>query len=444
MRALVIGGGISGMEAATSLVRRGMSVTMVTKNLGGLLSSHLVRNPFGPYGYFEFDYGGHVYSLGTSFHRMLADNENLTLLERKAFYLEMIGTNNWVPYPVQDFADQLVKKSVSSYTFGQVPKYGGQSLETFAIEAFGAQFYHDWFEHFNSRVWTTSPDKLDSDWIASRIKLPSAEPQKNWGPNSKFFYIPGNRMIEAVVGTPAFQEVRVVYGNVIDLAHEGGRWEAVYDTPKQRSYMDGFDVVVNTMPIASLLETMGKPLRGFSPHRNRIMLAGVMINGITEYERDFTWLYPDIWTRCHRVTNLSAYSPDLVPDPGCSSLLFEFPYDHRFFKNTKSAMRREFESDLHNILDSLGVRNWTVSWFDSEGYPVPELGIRAKIASIKRDLLNENVYTIGRWGSHAYLNADHCIDEARAAVNLIDTFDDPYPYLYSSIYYLPYRQGVPA
>jgi hypothetical protein len=96
--------------------------------------------------------------------------------------------------------------------------------------------------------------------------------------------------------------------------------------------------------------------------------------------------------------------------------------------------------DVEEIMLRLRIPEWKAFPFSSAGYPVPTRGIRARIAMMKKVLMDKRLYSIGRWGSHAYFNADHCVDEARNVAAVINGEGNMSQYLWSSHYYKVYQE----
>ncbi|GAG24408.1 unnamed protein product, partial [marine sediment metagenome] len=165
---VVAGGGFTGLYLAYLLGKQGMRVTIMSSNIGGLIQSHEDEG-------FYFDFGGHVYTEQAPILNEIMTKAGAVRHERAAFYFsKKFGR---VPYPVQDYADQLGIKIESSILEPSL----SADLTMWALATFGKQFYQKFFAPFNRRVWTMDPEKMASDWIGTRVKQPT-EREENWGP----------------------------------------------------------------------------------------------------------------------------------------------------------------------------------------------------------------------------------------------------------------------
>lgn len=443
MNVLIIGGGLAGLSAATLLTRFGVQCTTVTPEFGGLLSNVAIANPYDPkHGQFKFDYGGHVYPKGGPFHQLIRGVQGVEERTRQAFYLEMEepGQGNWVPYPVQNFTQSSVYLSDPEPSVETVPVYSGQSLREFAVDVFGYKFYEEFFEPFNERVWTIDPALMDSDWVSTRIAMPVVQDPSQWGPNSEFIYAPGNAIVQTMIvslAEYAKESWRWVNGRANHLFKADGKWYCVVDSGDSQLTLGQFDAVINTTGISQFVGMLERVPGVNMPmtNWNTVVYAGVMLPG--EYTgKPFTWLYPDVSLRAHRVTLLSRYSDQMAPS-GHDSLMFEFPTQDDFTQNLVEG----FDADVKTIMELLGEEKWKTIWYASKGYPIPTLGLRADIAETKRQLMRYNLYSIGRWGSHAYMNTDHILGDALRCVNNLMSGEEEFEYLWSTDYYKVYEEG---
>lgn len=428
-RVLIIGGGIAGLRVAVMLDPTMYEVEVVTPQVGGLLAQHYVE-AWGDT--FTYDFGGHVYGLNTTFSKYIERFEATRFHDRNAIYMELNG--NIVPYPVQDFSEQLTAPLKVEWP-GDLPWRESDTMATFAYEAFGEQFVDGWFRPFNERVWTVTLEEMASDWLATRVKIPDkTKQQRTWGPNNQFLYCPGHIFIDAMQGDVWLNGHTIRSGQVNTIVKGEKELYAVIDN--YNLTVEPYDIIINTSSLAAMLETFGHDR--LTPYliSNNIAYAGVSCN--REYEgTPFTWAYGDIGTAIHRFTHLSQYHECLAPE-GMSSFLFEAPY--------RAQQNSQFMANVMYYMQMLGFSKdeYEVNFFSSPGYPIPMMGARPLIATAKRDFADQNIFSIGRWGSHAYLNADNIFDEAdnlAAYLNGDDTTGRLNEYLWSDRYYSVYRDG---
>lgn len=438
---IVCGGGFTGLYAADKLARHGFNVILISQDMGGLIGSYSDNG-------FTFDYGGHVYSAGDARLAALLDSVGGRRHERKAYY--HIRANHLVDYPVQDRAEELGMKIT-----GETQGYHGQDLEDFAVKTFGDEFYDRWFRPFNRRVWTTEPPTMDSDWVAGRVKTPRETSFGGWGPNSEFYYAPGSRIIEQLQKQALSSGVEIFHGDIIRDSAKGRSFVArirgnmVKFTARQKIFW--------TLPIAAFLGEVGLPLDNLFK-RNRVRTIGIGLK--TLLPEHFSWIYCNIDSPIHRITLLSRYHPSMAPD-GKDSLLLEIPWRRGFRKlpvglegaigdssareshrrTAWKALEMAHFDEIHPWLRLSDIE--TAMMGECYGYPIPMLGLRTAVATIKKIMFDRGVVFAGRWGSWGYFNLEHCMMDVDAAAKLIVLDNDEwrYEYEWSPFYYKPYAKA---
>ncbi len=439
MKVLVIGGGLAGLSAATLLTRFGIDVVTMTPEFGGLMSSVAAGNPYGE-GMFQFDFRLNAYPKEHAFHQLIRGVEGLTEHERQAYYLEMQDTEHGhlIDYPVQNNSECLLKSGI--VLPGEVSEYeSNRSLKEFAVDLFGSRFYEDWFEPFNERMFSMDPALLDSDWTTTKVAMPNQEDGSNWGMDNEFIYVPGNKIVKTMIASLAeYAQDSWVWANaqVDTLFRTKHGWNVVGHSGSSQLSLGPFDAVISTMGITELVASLERvqgvniPMTSW----NRIISCGVILPG--KYEGNpFTWFYPDVSLRAHRVSLQSRLSPEMSPD-GQDSLLIEFPTFDALNQNVMESL----SLDVATIMKLLEIDNYSPVWFSNKGYPIPMLGIREDVAETKRQLARHKVYSTGRWGSHALFNNEHILGDVLRCVNYLMTGEEEREYLWSTDFYDIYKE----
>jgi protoporphyrinogen oxidase len=403
---VIVGAGVTGLTLAT-LENPNSSVCIIAPQVGGLIHNYR-------YGEFSFDVGGHVYTTGDESVLNLVERAGGVEHERKALYRDVTGL---VPYPVQANADKLGIKIVSTSN-GEYVK--GQNLKDWAIGMFGTDFYDSWYAPFNRRVWSTDPSEMDSDWVATRVAKPTAS-KSGWGPNARFIYAPGTDIENVLLDDAFHADTFMVDGTVIGA-------DAV-----QKTVFTSGGMEISYKRLFDTTRIFTKPFT----KANRIVTVGIGFNHLID--DDFTWVYPHISHKAHRVTLLSRYHPSLAPR-GCDSIIIEYPYmfrgylpgsltsiivpDERPAHQNSTVMSSIQAAVLCRYLGIPSLSNITPKdihvavAIDAQAYPVPTMGVRKVISVAKLLLEKYGVYLAGRWGSHGYFNLEHCIADAHAAHDL--------------------------
>lgn len=386
-KTLVIGAGFTGLLLASG--RDDVVVVAPKHEHGGLIRSSTKDG-------FKFDLGGHVYTGADTRVANLMSKVGATFHERrKAFY----DLETMVPFPVQDNAEMLGIDIDPG--FGLKSNHIGAMAES--VNRFGIQFVEEFLEPFNKRVWTTSLNAMDSDWMRGRVKLPT-ENKRNWGMNESFFYASGDKIISFLDDNAKKNGASFIDGRVTEI--DG--------VEKKVTLRDGSQIWYET-----LIDTAAT----YSPYSSNFVLS----IGIGFEERipfDFHWVYPHLSSIIHRVSKISRYEEGMAP-AGCDSLLLEIPCRFQLpamellhiFANEDniqgSAKLALAEAGFNQ--DFISRSKIATVWGGiSRGYPIQTIGIRQRVAKQKRSLAAINRFLAGRWGSHLYANLQHLFDDAEA------------------------------
>lgn len=402
---IVIGSGITGVATASALARTGAKVACIGPNRGGLIRSHHINN-------FSFDYGVHVYDgRDPVFHDILT-RAGAEWHKRHAFYIKDWEHEMpmWVPYPVQDFAHML-----GTYDFAD--RFSVQNPLTFRahlLNEYGPKFYDDVLRPFNRRVWSTDPTVMDVDWIRNRVPSRSDTPRPNWGPNATYAYAPGEDIISAIVDGAS---VEFITSMVRRVDHDDMTLQITNEDDEIKTLRYGH--LVSTLPIPKFSSLLGidAPHGVFGNLRmNIVSVLGVSARkSIYTDGLDFSWAYLDVKERAHRISMVSRQHAKTKADD-YETFVVEVPHHHDDAPN-----RKVFDDGARLCSHYLGppLSDCRQEWLGHEaGYPVPLLGTRRLVIDWKRSLPSR-VYSVGRWGSHAYFNADACVREAYHVARLI-------------------------
>ena len=142
-------------------------------------------------------------------------------------------------------------------------------------------------------------------------------------------------------------------------------------------------------------------------------------------------LFCDQWLYVHsprvevaRIQNFKNWSPCMVPDPGTTSLGFEYfcTENDPFWKRSDAEWIAKASAELSllkiaradSVIDATVVRQ-------ANAYPVYDPAYRESVDSLKRYLGSfKNLQTIGRNGLHRYNNMDHAMQTGILAARNLD------------------------
>ncbi len=426
-RIVVIGAGPTGLGAAYRLVElgyRNFIVLEADSEPGGLARS--VRSAGG----FHYDIGGHVLFSHYDYFDRLFDSlvgDRCRRLHREAWILFQ---DRLIPYPFQHHLRYLPGPILKECLDGLAARISTRvtgpwtDFEDFLVSAFGTGVARHFMLPYNRKVWARPPAELGTYWLGERVaplvladvvrQIAMGQDGAKWGPNAEFKYpMGGTGQLFLLLHQRVRQWVRLAAPVISvdpcrrELELPGG--EAV-----------PYDLVLSTMPIDRLIGCLNPAAPSDVIDRaNRLRHTGTLVVGIgIAHPSPSTknWIYfPDQTVPFHRVTYLSNYSDDMVPDPGRQySLLAEVSYSQRLPGNLTSisdevidgllragilpAAHREAILDTH-VID----RPYT--------YPVPTTDRETLLPDIHQYLELQGIYSRGRFGAWRYEvgNMDHAV-----------------------------------
>ena len=436
---VIIGAGPTGLAAAYRLKELGYgNFTMLEARhkVGGLASSETSPNGF------TYDIGGHVlFSHYEYFDRLfdtLMGDEYQELLRESWVWIE----DRFIPYPFQNNIKYLSKETVFECLMGLIEAQKQpldlsrfQNFEELIYGVFGAGIAKHFMMPYNFKVWAHPPRMMNKEWIGERVSVVDIKrvlgnvvfdkDDAGWGPNSTFKY-------PRYGGTGGLFERIVPY--VKDHLRLNCAVAAVDTERKEVALEDGtrepYDVLLSTMPMDKLVCAMNgatpDPIR---EQANRLRHSGSFIVGVGIKQpcpSKKCWMYfPEANSPFYRLTYLSNYSPEVVPDPArYYSILAEV--SHSEFKPVDRDTviddviqglvntRMIGDEDRNDIVDAYLIeRDYT--------YPTPSLERDRAIASIHPYLESMGIYSRGRFGAWRYEvgNMDHSVAQGVEWVNRI-------------------------
>jgi UDP-galactopyranose mutase len=436
---VILGAGPTGLAAAYRLQElgyRNFRLIEARGKVGGLASSETSPNGF------TYDIGGHVLFSHYEYFDRLFDKlmgDEYQELVREA-WVWMCG--RFVPYPLQNNIKDLPKDVVLEIVMGLVeaqktPLDLGalENFEQLIMKQFGAGLAKHFMMPYNFKVWAHPPRMMNKEWIGERVALPSLErvlgnvildrADAGWGPNNTFKY-------------PRYGGTGGLFERIVPYVKEHLQLERAavrVDTEaKVVTFADGttegYDVLMSTLPMDKFVGmTGGAAPSAVTDEACRLRHSGSFIVGVgvdRPAQTSKCWMYfPEGDCPFYRVTYLSNYSPEVVPDHTRQhSLLAEI--SHSEFKpedrdtivdQTIEGMlntRLLEESDVDKIVDTYVIeRDYT--------YPTPSLERDQALRTIHPWLHDRDVYSRGRFGAWRYEvgNMDHSVAQGVEWVNRV-------------------------
>lgn len=444
MNGLVLGAGPAGLAAGHALARRGDGAVILEKDavVGGL--SRTVEHA----GYL-FDVGGHRF---LTRHAVVMDlwretlPQDLLVRERRS---RIWYRQRFFDYPLKPGSALVglgpweAARCLASFARARRRPRGGEAtFEEWVSNRYGDRLFDLFFRSYTEKVWGLSTREISADWAAQRIKdLDLTEALRD------ALLRPLRRRADAPLTlADRFHYPRrgpgQLYARMADRFRELGghllsrhealavRWsdrgveEVLARGPDGGEVALRADAFFSSIPLSDLVLRLDPPppadvLRAARSLAWRHLVAVNLVVDAPDLFPD-QWIYvQDAGLRLGRVQNYKNWSPDMVPDPGTTSLGLEYfcsdgdptwilPDADLVALGLREVQAMGFRTG--RLVDSLVVRA-------PRAYPVYRRGYAAHVDVIVRFLRRlPNLHAIGRYGMFKYNNADHSILTALLAV----------------------------
>jgi protoporphyrinogen oxidase len=288
---------------------------------------------------------------------------------------------------------------------------------------------------YNFKVWAHPPAMMNKEWIGERVSVVDIarvlgnvvldRDDAGWGPNSTFKY-------------PRHGGTGGLFARMQPYVQDNLRLETpvagVDIEAKEVLLRDGsrepYDILFSTMPLDLLVQSISGEVPSEVRHQaGRLRHSGSHIVGVglgQPAPSKKCWMYfPEDNSPFYRVTYLSNYSPEVVPDASRNySLLAEI--SHSEFKpgDRDTVIERTVQGMVNTRLLSDADRADIVDTFLIERdytYPTPSLERDPALAVLHPWLESRDIYSRGRFGAWRYEvgNMDHSVAQGVEWVNRV-------------------------
>jgi protoporphyrinogen oxidase len=446
----IIGGGPAGLTAAYVLSKSHPQfrpiVFEASDFVGGIART---ENHNG----FRFDIGGHRFFTKVPEVRALwyeiCGEEFLTRPRLSRIYYR----GKYYDYPLKlwnalrNLGPLEAARILLSYAKWQLlPHRTEESFEQWVINRFGGRLYWHFFRTYTEKVWGIPCTAIMADWAAQRINNLSLR-KAIWNA------ISGTNDTASLIGRFEYPRLGpgMMWEKCRDLISEqggevrlnarvtrfnrnGNRIESIEITQPQGSQRVYADEFISTMALTDLIACIEPqpPEQVRAAAKNLKYRDFVVVALILDRPDPF----PDNWIYVHsgdvkvgRIQNFRAWSQDMVPDPGKSSVGLEYfchlgdglwtSSDEKLISLAAVELELLGLASQSSVIDGVVIRQ-------EKAYPVYDVGYSESVGIIKAwlETLN-NFQTVGRNGLHRYNNQDHSMLTAMLAVrNLIGEHHD--------------------
>jgi protoporphyrinogen oxidase len=425
-----LGGGLSGMTAAYTLLQAGETWWQLYEResrLGGLARSVAIDGDL-------FDYGPHIlFTIDAEIEALVREllGDNFHAQERRAFIYHH-AHRLFTRFPFQAHLYGLPVPMVRDCLVGLVRAIQRQERGEFApanYEEWMRGFFGDGIaEHlmipYARKLWTVEPSEMEFSWIGRRVPTPDfdriiagalTDDVAQVGATAAFWY-PRRGAIEPL---PRALGARLDAAGVhLD------RTAVRIELPGKRVVFEGGEVVPFEHLIFSLpLPEIPRLFTGVPPEIVRACRAlryqGIhCINlGIGRPDlSDMHWVYfyEDLFP-FHRLSFPASFSPDTVP-PGKSSISTEVAFSRERPLARETAVERTITAlRAAGILRPDDAIELVHSEEIEPAYVIYDLAHRENIGLIGAWLREHGIWNVGRFGEWQYFNMDHSMRSGRNA-----------------------------
>ena len=414
---IILGAGLAGLSAAYH-TKGPYRIFERENRVGGLCRTESHDG-------FTFDYAIHIlyssdpYATDLIRNKLLRDNFNE---QDRSSWVSLQGVFTFYPFQANTFGlpIEVVKECVLGLiqaTYERDPAKT-KNFREWTDATFGDGIAKHFMVPFNEKCWAIDLRKMSIGWIRDRVLQPTIEEvlhgaltdqRKGFGPNAKFWY-------PRVGGIESLPRGFLPYLDPNRL-HLGRSVVEILPRERQVRISDGevvpYDRLVSTLPLPRLLALIkGAPaqvrrIAGRLEH-NTIWGVNLGINRPKISEKHWIY-YPEREFLFHRISFPMNFSASMAP-PGMSSITAEVGMSRHkpvrvetlvedVIRDLKKTPFLQSEKDIV----STSVLELTPA------YIIYHLKHRQDVDELKQVLLEQDIYSCGRFGDWEYLNMDHSI-----------------------------------
>lgn len=266
---------------------------------------------------------------------------------------------------------------------------------------FGDGIYKYYLRPYNEKIWKTSLENMDFDWIDGKMPHPEAkdilyrtlskETNEDKMAHSSYYY-PKEGGIQSLVDK---------IGKNVPRTHIEEKINSI-EFKKEKIYVNGnvYDLVINTIPVPELVNSIVNV-----PKKIEICANDLKYNSVLSYiysvdkENDWSWTYiPQKKIIPHRIVYQGNFAENNCPS-GKTSITVEI---------TKPSLYEE-KNIVKNIKDNLHLDSPISKHLTKYAYVIFDKNRKKNIEIIKKYFNSKNVLMHGRFAEWIYPNMDICI-----------------------------------
>lgn len=407
---LIIGAGISGLTFA-NYIKNDYLIIEKESEVGGYCRT--IKK-----GDFIWDYAGHFFHFKTDELKKLFLNEvNKDDIIHKDKCTKILYKNNLIDYPFQTNIHELDKQDFIDCLYDLFNKEEKENYDNFLdmlYGKFGKSIVEKFLKPYNEKLYACDLKSLDKDAMGrffpyADIKqiINNMKKNKDISYNNEFLY-PKN-------GAGSFIDIlynnldknRVLLNTCITSIDYNNK---IVTTTTNTQYK--FEYLINTAPLNHFLKLFNNP--DFNKldealSYNKVLVFNLGFNKKSKFTKEH-WIY--VPSKDCNYYRIGFY--DNILDSDKLSMYIEIGHN----KNESIDIDKQLNLTLYNLKkqgiidDSFNLEEY-VSIVMDPAYVHINTSTEQKISKLKQNLKNNNIYTIGRYGSWTYCSMEDCMLEAK-------------------------------
>jgi protoporphyrinogen oxidase len=413
---LIVGAGISGVSIAKMLTGRSEVTVYEKRNIpGGLIHCTTID------GYLYHKVGGHLFN--SKIEKVLDwfwqhfDKENEFIKAKRN--ARILWDDKIIGYPVEGSIYQMDEKTIHSIVNDWLQlknnklysdPFAYPNFEAFLKDQFGNTLYQKYFKPYNEKIWQTDLSNIPMNWLEGKLPMPNLPEmifnnilhrEESEMVHSTFYY-PRNNGSQFIVNRISEGLNIICNVEINSIKYEKGQW-IVNDN-------ESFDAIIYTGDVRNL-STILKPninkLNTVLTEVKQLHSNGTSNMLCTTDETDTSWLYiPEPSLMAHRIIYTGNFSENNNKPGERKSCVVEFS-GMASVENMKNEIKK-LPGNLNPIANN----------YEPNSYIVQNKNTRELISELKKNLIHQKFFLLGRFAEWEYYNMDKCIE---ASMNLSTT-----------------------
>jgi UDP-galactopyranose mutase len=428
---VILGGGLAGLSTAWHLKKNGYDnfhLFEKESRVGGLTRSEKVDG-------FSFDYTGHLLHFKDKNIKELVLEllgDNIGYIERNSW---IYSKNVFTRYPFQTntygLPVEVIKECIVGFIEAKFGKNGIDeknsnplpleeiTFEDWIYQNFGSGIAKHFMIPYNEKLWTVHPNEMTTEWMGRFVPQTSLEQlldgalsdqSQKVGYNANFYY-PLNGGIEALPKA---------FSSSLPNIHTDSEIHKINLKEKKIFLKNGdeisYDKLISSLPLNVLANSINQIANEIKNSISQLRYNSVFnINlGVDRNVSDKHWVYfPEPEYSFYRIGFSSNFSPNMAPK-GTSSLYIEISYTDYKPIDKRRAVEKVKEDLIKARILNESDKILVEKCFDIKCAYVIYDKNRTKVVNQIKDYLRENdIYTIGRYGSWEYSGMEDAIIQGK-------------------------------